>query len=240
MKNNYGKATKLNQNNADCFIRIPKSSVIPSSIVAVPNIGRNVYLLAMPRYSYFRLKDAKAEISCPKCKNIPSKRSFKVDCDSCFGDGCLEEDCDKCNGTGHGEEIWNNCQECNGRGIQEIDDSWFCDYCLEGKKPKQCDQCVGKGFNGFGRNKLRCIKCNGHGNCIATCTECYGYYFRRNMKEEVCNGCNGKGGYYYGYKDCPGCSGGGTCLVFCVRCDGTGNLPRNCDKCDGNGVIKFT
>ena len=72
--------------------------ILPQTMVAVPNIGRNIYLLRMPQYSVFKLKLAKAEISCPKCKNIPSKRHYENACEECNGDGSIEYECEICDG----------------------------------------------------------------------------------------------------------------------------------------------
>ena len=152
LKNNYGQATILNKTNADCFIRIPKSSVIPQSIVAVPNIGRNIYLLPMPKYSYFRLKDAKSQISCFNCYNDPSKRQIYCPCKVCTGAGEIPIVCVRCSGSGQGDALYQPCDKCDGSCLAEdYNDEIICNNCFQGKAPQKCNVCKGKGHCGEGR-----------------------------------------------------------------------------------------
>ena len=236
LKNNYGQATILNKTNADCFIRIPKSSVIPQSIVAVPNIGRNIYLLPMPKYSYFRLKDAKSQISCFDCYNDPSKRETWSECEDCDGEGTIPEECECCGGSGQGNPIYKPCSNdyCDGGAAEN---HTFCKNCFEGEAPQKCNACKGKGHCGEGWGRTKCGKCNGHGTVIQTCVVCDGDYHQQEWMQ--CDDCGGAGEYQDGFENCGHCDGIGSVGSMCIECDGDGGFIEYCDSCDGIGVYYF-
>ena len=57
----------------------------------------------------------------------------REDCDTCEGEGYLEDSCGVCNGSGEGMYDGSSCYYCKGSGVEKIecDACGLCNECLE-------------------------------------------------------------------------------------------------------------
>ena len=243
LENNYGKESNLDSTHADCFIRIPKSSIKSQSITAVPTIGRYTFFMALPQYSYFCLKDAKASISCFQCKNVYGERVYEVDCDECDGKKFQEQTCRACHGSGSGKPRYKKCKKCKSGIIEKIN-TIYCRFCNYGRSKQGCRHCYGNGYTQryYHDGELyekKCNQCDGDGEIKGTCNACNGKYAKEIKSKISCDYCDGKGSFRRGYYKCKACSGSKYQQIKCHECHGKGCVTRSCDGCDGDGLFEF-
>ena len=237
MENNYGTDITLPEKNADCFIRIPRSSISSKSIFRVGGRESNnhIYIVPMPEHSYLRLAGVKAEISCFKCKNIASLTSITSECKSCDGSGNFGKRCKSCKGSGIFES-YKQCWECDGSGKVTEKIEVVCQHCDEGQIEQDCDECAGWDVD-YG-----CLNCDGQGTVTVNCFVCHGKSQMKKWIETDCQRCNATGNFAWDEEreDCNDCEGSGTFHVKCRQCKGNGNIVTKCDQCKGKGVFLFS
>ena len=100
-------------------------------------------------------------------------------------------------------------------------------------------------------NAITCETCEGTGKETVSCEDCGGT--GRIESAEMCNQCDGTGGYMSWVGMCPVCHGAtgpgesceGGCLagniyetIACTACNGTGYASETCSKCNGEGVVQ--
>lgn len=213
------------------------------SIKHVPNIGRNIYIVTMPQYSYFRLKDAKAEISCFKCQAHPLKCQYQVTCKTCNGSKKFESMCNRCWGSGLGNPRIETCTKCKGSGTKNYIHSIHCCFCNHGKAKRGCSKCYGNGYimsiNNGTLKQNQCFTCKGNGFTMTVCLVCNGQYTKQKIFKINCDKCNGHGSYQIGYYNCNVCNGNKYTQIVCDDCNGNGTITIKCNSCKGYGVIPF-
>jgi hypothetical protein len=122
---------------------------------------------------------------------------YTYTCDKCDGDGYVE--CDNCDGRGNVE--CNNCEgrgeiecpECDGDGRQMGDDEWEdCESC-NGKGETECEYCNGGGENTCdycnGDQQAQCDKCDGQGEIDSDDEVVYSTYTIVTWNKEIQDAC---------------------------------------------------
>lgn len=158
---------------------------------------------------------------CPDCFGlgvVPSDPDNPALCETCSGDGKVEETCPTCAGIGR----TNDCLTCGKTGEVLAD----CPTCSTsgrvtdaGAPGPTCDNCGGDGLWGKDNDKT-CNKCNN------VCPNCAG----AGEVMTACPDCN----------QCATCAGDGTVSKTCETCGGTGSGEADqvaCGTCDGDGLV---